>query len=144
MKGDIRHQGIVENVTGNSVRVRIVQTSACAQCHISGKCGASESKVKKVDVYTSEARSLSIGDSVTVVAAGRSGLLAVVLSSVVPLLTVIIVLAAVLAATDNEAAAALCGTASLIPYYIILYLLRDKISRKVAFRLEDESFSSSP
>lgn len=136
MDGGIKHQGIVENVSGDCVRVRIIQTSACAQCQISGRCSAAESKEKMIDVYTAEGGSLHKGDSVTVVATNRSGLVAVMLSSVIPLLVVIAVLAATLAATGNEAAAALCGIASLMPYYIILYALRGKISRNVAFRLE--------
>lgn len=137
MKGGIKHQGIVEDVSGDCVRVRIVQTSACAQCHVSGRCSAAESKVKTVDIYAAEGGSLHKGDSVTVVATNRSGLAAVALSYVIPLLVVLATLAATLAATGNEAAAALFGIASLVPYYAILYALRGKISRNVAFRLEN-------
>lgn len=136
MNSDIKHQGIVDEIAENCVKVRIVQTSACASCNISSHCSASESKEKVVDVYTTDTGSLQKGDTVTVVAAGRTGLIAVALSAVIPLMIIIVVLAAVLAATADEAAAALCGIASLIPYYIILYALRDKISRRVSFRID--------
>jgi len=136
MNDSIKHQGIVDEIRGNHVSVRIVQSSACAQCQISGRCSAAESKEKVIDVFTSEAARLRKGSSVTVVAASRTGLLAVVLCAVVPLLVVIAALAVILAATGDEAAAALGGIASLIPYYIILYLLRDRIGAKVAFRVE--------
>lgn len=136
MDNSIKHQGIVEEVSKGCVRVRIVQTSACAQCHISGHCSASESKVKIINVYTTEETSLHEGDSVTVVATNKSGFIAVILSAVLPMFIVIAGLATVLALTENEATAALCGIASLLPYYIILYALRGKISRSVSFRLD--------
>ena len=38
--------------------------------------------------------------------------------------------------TGNEGLSALCGLAALIPYYIILYLCRDRIRRQLTFYLE--------
>lgn len=137
MSDDIKHQGLIDAVAGNHVSVRIVQSSACAQCQISGRCGAAESKEKVIDVFTPETSRLHEGDSVTVVASGRVGFMAVLLCAVVPLCLVLLVLAAMIFLTGNEAVAALGGIASLIPYYIILYLLRERIGTKVAFRLEN-------
>ena len=47
----IKHRGIVENIEGSHVRVRIVQTSACSACSVKGHCNASESKEKLIDVF---------------------------------------------------------------------------------------------
>ena len=38
MADSIKHQGIVENISGAHLQVRIVQTSACAACSIKGHC----------------------------------------------------------------------------------------------------------
>lgn len=48
----IKHRGIVENIEGSHVRVRIVQTSACSACSVKEHCNASESKEKLIDVLT--------------------------------------------------------------------------------------------
>lgn len=137
MNGNIRHQGIIDKIGKNGVQVRIVQSSACSSCQMSGRCNASESKVKMIDVPTfGKEGTLHVGDDVMVVATQRSGLVAVVLSAVVPLILIILALTLLLCLTGNEALAALGGISSLIPYYIILYLLRDKISRSVSFHIE--------
>ena len=132
MNKDIKHCGVVEDMDAGRTRVRIVQSSACASCKVAGRCHASESKEKTVDVLGDYTGRCSVGDSVTVVVSHRAGMFAVVLSAVVPLAVVIAVLAAVLA----EPAAALAGLLSLIPYYILLYLLRGRISSRLTFRIE--------
>lgn len=137
MKSKIKHLGIVDNIDGGCVRVRIVQSSACAACHAAGKCNAAESKVKMVDVRTDDTSGLHEGDTVTVSADSGTGTLAVMVCAVMPLVVLVAVLAMVLATTGNEAAAALSGIAALIPYYIMVYLMRGKISEKVVFRLEE-------
>ena len=42
----IRDRGIVENISGSHLQVRIVQTSACASCSIKGHCSSSDTKEK--------------------------------------------------------------------------------------------------
>lgn len=136
MTNNVRHSGIVHSVEGDCIKVRIVQTSACASCKISGRCSASESKDKIVDVYDSGNVDLNVGDDVWVVASQSTGFFAVLLSSVIPLFVLIVVLAAVLVITGNEAFAALTGLCSLIPYYIIIYMLREKIRTRLSFHIE--------
>ena len=59
--------------------------------------------------------------------------------SVVAVVCVVMVgvLVVVLRLTDNEGAAALSALGSLIPYYFLLWILRDRISRQVSFELEE-------
>ena len=66
------------------------------------------------------------------------GFLAVLLSSVIPLFLLIAVLASVLAATSSEAWAALASLGALVPYYLILYILKDKIRSRLSFKIEHE------
>lgn len=136
MNKDIRHSGVVENVTAELTRVRILQSSACASCKVASRCHASESKEKTVDVIGDYTKQCSVGDSVVVVASQRAGMFAVTLSSVVPLALVMAVLVTVLLITGSEPLAAVSALLSLIPYYILLYLLRGKISSRLTFRIE--------
>ena len=60
----IKHRGIVENINGFHIRVRIVQTSACSACSVKGHCNASESKEKLVDVFDTKASSYRVGEEI--------------------------------------------------------------------------------
>ena len=67
MANTIRHQGIVENINGSHLKVRIVQTSACASCSVKGHCTSADTKEKLIDVTDINAASNQAGDRVWVV-----------------------------------------------------------------------------
>ena len=50
MSQKISHSGVVESILDGCVKVRIIQTSACAACKVASHCNAAESKVKIVDI----------------------------------------------------------------------------------------------
>lgn len=134
--GRIRHSGVVEAVTKTGVRVRIVQTSACASCKISGHCNASESKTKYVDVKTSAAYDLKVGDQVTVSASQAVMAKALLLSFGVPFVVLVGVLAAVYTSTGNDVLSGGVAILSLLPYYLLLYCLRNRVGRSVVFTID--------
>ncbi len=136
MNKKIKHVGVVDEVDGDRIKVRIVQSSACSSCKAAGYCNSSESKEKIVDVYDKNALNLSTGDKVIVVASQRNGYFAVVLTSVIPLIILVVVLTACIFITDNEATSALISLCALIPYYFVIYLLREKIRDKLSFYIE--------
>lgn len=136
MSNKIKHSGVVENILGDSVQVRIVQTSACAACKVVGYCNASESKEKLVDVYHADTRNLRVGDVVTVTASTQVAAQALLLGFGLPFVVLVAVLIAVLLITGNEGAAALSGLAALVPYYAVLFLFRNRIRDKLSFSIE--------
>lgn len=136
MTNSIKHSGIVESVEDGCVKVKIVQTSACSSCKIAGHCSASESKDKIVEVYDKTLDGLKVGDSVVVIASQRTGMLSVLLSSVIPLVILVAVLFFMIPLTENEVLSALTSIGALIPYYLVLYLMRDKIRSKLSFGIE--------
>ena len=71
MSTKISHSGVIESMEGNSVHVRIVQTSACAACKVAGYCNAAESKEKIVDVTPVDISLYKVGQVVTVSASGQ-------------------------------------------------------------------------
>lgn len=83
MADTIRHQGIVENINGTHLQVRIVQTSACASCSIKGHCSSADTKEKLIDVID-ESSSYQPGDRVWVVGELSMGVMAVLLAFVFP------------------------------------------------------------
>ena len=136
MSNKIKHSGVVENIMGDSVQVRIVQTSACAACKVAGYCNASESKEKLVDIYHADTRNLKVGDVVTVTASTQVAAQALLLGFGLPFVVLVAVLIAVLLITGNEGAAALSGLGALVPYYAVLFLFRNRIRDKLSFSIE--------
>ena len=137
MDTKISHSGIVESIKEGCVQVRILQTSACAACKVAGHCHASESKEKIVDVLNvHDASRLKVGDNVTVCASRHVANRALLLGFGLPLLLLVSVLLIALKLLSDEGLAALTALLALLPYYVLLYLLRDKIRQKMAFFIE--------
>lgn len=137
MNDNIRHAGIIDSIEDGIVRVRILQTSACAACKVARHCNASESKEKLVDVTQADGRTWKVGDAVTVCASRKAVSHAMLLAFATPLMLMVVTLVVVLLLTGNEATAGLSSLAVLIPYYIALWLLRNLIGRKISFHIVD-------
>ena len=131
----IKHRGIVENINGFHIRVKIVQTSACSACSVKGHCNASESKEKIIEVPDNSGK-FHINEEVQLCGQSSLGLQAVLLAFVFPL---IIVFAAIVTGTSmqwEETTSGLTGLLLLVPYYCILYFLRDKLKKRFIFTLK--------
>ena len=136
MSNKISHLGVVDSIEGNCVKVRIIQTSACAACKVATHCTASESKVKMVDVFGCDTAKYKAGQEVVVSASREVANRAILLGFGLPLLLLIGVLLMVLRWTGDEGMAALASLAALLPYYIVLWLLRDSIGQRVSFQID--------
>ena len=137
MSQKISHTGVIERIENDSMKVRIVQTSACAACKVASHCNAAESKVKIVDVFGCDTTNYSTGQEVTVWASKDVADKALLLGFGVPFLLLVCVLMIALRFSDNEGLAALLALGSLVPYYFALWLLRDRIQRGISFHIEE-------
>ena len=136
MSTKISHSGVVESIGYDCVHVRIVQTSACAACKVAGYCNAAESKEKVVDVYCSDSKRYKAGQQVIVSTSGQVAVRALLLGFGMPFVVLITVLFVVLQLTDSEGMAALCAIGALVPYYGLLWLMRDRVRQKLVFSIE--------
>ena len=135
----IKHKGVVEKVDDSHVVVRIVQTSACSSCSAKGLCNASESKEKFIDVYGVSSK-YNKGDEVTVCGTTSMGMHAVFLAFGIPLLILLIVLFVTMRITDGDALlSASVGMVAIVPYYLIIYLCREKLSKSFSFYIESNN-----
>ena len=137
MSNKLSHPGVVDSIEGDCVKVRIVQTSACAACKVAAHCNASESKEKLVDVFGCDTAKYATGQEVVVSASREVANRALLLGFGLPLLLLIGVLLMVLRWTGDEGMAAMASLGALVPYYIVLWLLRDSIRQQVSFRIEE-------
>ncbi len=136
MSNKIKHNGVVDGVEEGCVRVRILQSSACSACKVAAHCNASETKEKIIEVQVADADRYQQGDSVIVVADTAVGFRASLYGYLLPLILMVVSLVAVLKITQSEGYAAMSALGILIPYYIGLYLLRNKLRNKLSFSLE--------
>jgi sigma-E factor negative regulatory protein RseC len=132
MQNTIEHQGVIISIDGKVAHVKIEQTSACASCHVKSVCGASEKSEKIIDANLMDA-SLKIGDQVTVIGQKSLGIQAILLAYVLPFVLIVVILFFANIFTTNELVIGTCALASLIPYFAVLRLMRNKIQAKFQF-----------
>ena len=132
----IKHLGIVENIQGSHLSVRIVQTSACAACSVKGHCSSADSKDKIIDIIDTAAASYQVGENVMVVGETSMGMMAVVLAFIIPFVLLIFSLFLFMALMENELYSALLSLAILIPYYFILWLNKTRLKQKFSFTIK--------
>ena len=138
MNDKISHSGTIESIVDGCVKVRILQTSACAACKVASHCNAAESKVKIVDVMdVTDTSSLKVGDEVIVSASRHVANRALLLGFGFPFLILVGVMVMVLWLTSNEGIAAISGLIALAPYYGVLFLFRNRIRQRLSFTLDN-------
>ena len=132
----IKHLGIVENIQGSHLSVRIVQTSACAACSVKGHCSSADSKDKIIDIIDTAAASYQVGENVMVVGETSMGMQAVALAFIIPFVLLIFTLFLFMALIENELYSALLSLAVLVPYYYILWLNKTRLKQKFSFTIK--------
>lgn len=132
----IKHLGIVENIQGSHLSVRIVQTSACAACSVKGHCSSADSKDKIIDIVDTAAASYKVGEQVMVIGEMSMGMMAVVLAFIIPFVLLIFSLFLLMALLENELYAALLSLAVLVPYYFILWLNKTRLKQHFSFTIK--------
>ncbi|HRY99816.1 MAG TPA: SoxR reducing system RseC family protein [Bacteroidales bacterium] len=131
----IEHPGVVAEIRGNTISVRILSVSACASCHAKGACRMAEMEEKHIEVEHPDPQSLHIGQTVTLSMVERSGHRAVILAYALPFAAMLATLILVGTVSDHQALAGLAALGILVPYYLILYLFRRRLSRYSTFRI---------
>ena len=129
----IKHDGIVIAVNSDgTVRVRIVQTSACASCKAKAMCASAESKEKEILAIGDGL--LAVGDEAEVMVQQKMGWKAILLAYMLPFLVMMAVVAignGLLCIREE-----IIGTAALCAmgvYYIVLGFFKDKIQKDFSF-----------
>ncbi|HOW30690.1 MAG TPA: SoxR reducing system RseC family protein [Bacteroidales bacterium] len=135
MKADISHEGTITSITDKVVRVQIVSQSACSSCRAKGMCAAFDMSEKEVEVKNDHKYALKAGDHVDLVMTQTMGNKAVVLGYFLPFLLVLLTLI-ITSQFMGELYAGLVSLAVLAPYYLLLYLLKDRLSNTFDFRVK--------
>ena len=136
MSSKVTHEGIIEAIDNRHISVRIIQQAACASCKVASHCNASDTKVKMVDVYA-DSSNLAVGQKIVVSTSGSAVKNALLIGFLFPLFMMIflIVFSKFLGKADDVTA--LLALGSLVPYYIGVWLFRNKIEQKITFHIDE-------
>lgn len=136
MSGNISHDGMITGIDGNCINVRILQSSACSSCQAKSLCRVSESKEKDVQVYVANSDGYAVGQQVRVIATEKQGWKAVLIAFVIPLALLMAMLVGSQVFHASETASALMALGILVPYYLVVALMRDRIKGMMGFGIE--------
>ena len=137
----IKHEGIISSFEGDIAKVRLVNISACASCHVKSVCSLSEADQKVVDVMAKNV-TMATGDKVTVSFNESLGIKALFFGYILPFMVMMVAFLATWAASHSEVYAGLAALFILIPYYLILALYRRSLQQSFAFHLEKQDTMS--
>ena len=136
MENRISHEGIVTKIDNENIEVKILSQSACVSCNIKSACNMSEMQEKIITIPAPKDKNLSIGDNVKISMRIGQANKAVVFAYIIPLIILVSMIFILNALKLEEGINALISIGSLIPYYLILYLFRDKIKRKFEYEID--------
>lgn len=135
---NIVHEGLIKSIGQDTISIEINNNSMCDGCHAKQLCSSSESKIKIIEVIKPTNISFNIGDNVIIEGASSLGLKAVLLAYIIPLLFIVLVLLIGNYNNFSDGASGLLSIASLIPYYITLYICRNKLQRTLTFKIKQQ------
>ncbi len=136
----IQHPGIVESVHDAHLIVRVLSQSACGNCHSRAYCSMTDMQEKAIEVPRPMQQPFSPGQQVLVTLQENLGFRALFLGYLMPFLVLVGGVVAAMTAGADEAGAAITGIALMLPYYGLLYLLRDRIKRRFEFRIKPGTY----
>lgn len=132
----ISHEGIIAKITDDELEIKILAQSACAACHAKSACGMGEQAEKILTVPRPKDKDFILNQKVNVRMAIGQGNKAAVLAYLIPIVLLLAVLFVCLGLGINEGLSALISIVALVPYYIILYLKRDKLKKRFEYTIE--------
>ncbi len=132
------HPATVLHVSQGLVKVRVTQTSACASCAARAKCGLIDQKENIVNIPTRHWQQYHPGQTVTLLADSRNGLLAVLFAYILPALLLLATFIVLYTLHLSEILCATLTLAAIIPYLLILYLLRHRLHRQFQLTIQPQ------
>lgn len=127
----IYHEGVAEEVQGNTALVRFVQNSACGSCRLKAVCNPAEQQVRTVRACHDG--SVHSGDNVRVGVEESVAWLSILFSFVLPFLVVSTSFFTIYFQTGNDIVAGTVALAILPAYYLLVYFFRERLAGKVRF-----------
>jgi len=131
----VTHPGFIKVVESHRVEVSIISVAGCASCQIKGSCSISDTKVKSVWIEMADTTGYQAGQKVTIEMRQSMGTWAVLLGYVFPFVVLLAGLIVFIEAGLDQGLAGLMALGMLVPYYGLLYLMRNSLSKRFQYTL---------
>lgn len=123
----VKHEGIVSKISEKTITISLKGNVNCEGCKAQSACGVSDSNDKEIEVINST-QSFKINEPVDVLLKRELGLKAVFWAYVFPFILMFVVLVAT-SFFFKEWIAGLISLFVLIPYYLMLYISKDRFQK---------------
>ena len=130
----IEHEGVVKNIDDQNAIVNLVNVATCSSCHAKSVCAVSETDNKEITVATIP--HLKEGEKVTLSFNESMGPKALFLSYTLPFLVLFLALILAWNISGDELLSGLVALSTLVPYYLILSLFKNKLKRTFSFQIK--------
>ena len=134
---EITHQGVILKISKNKITVALKGNVNCEGCKAQSACGVSDSNDKEIEVFNTM-QSFQLNETVDVLLKRELGLKAVFWAYVFPFILMMIVLVST-SFFVKEWIAGLLSLFILLPYYLMLYVLKGTFQK--AFQVSILKFS---
>ncbi len=132
----VTHSGTVRKIEKNKAEISVISKASCVSCSLNNVCSVSDMKEKIIEVELSQVAQYNEGDSVVVEMKQSYGTWAVVLGYLFPFFVLFLGLIMFLHFGLNQGLSGILAIALLIPYYSILYLLRDFFKKRFRYHIQ--------
>jgi sigma-E factor negative regulatory protein RseC len=132
---EIKHQGIIRQITDDFYFVSVERTAACHGCAAKGFCNISTNKSETIPVQRLPHQNFCIGDEVTLSLAEKMGWKALFYGYGLPFLALIAGIIIAAAINLPQGAIGLIGLGLLTLYYVVFSFFRKKIDRQFSFKI---------
>lgn len=132
---DIRHLAKVIDIKDNTLYLRVMRSDACSICAAKNFCGMQKESENIITIEDTQASEFNIGEEVDICLSLASSAKAVIYGYILPLilLLVAIILSKTLGYSDFNSG--ISGIIVLIPYYFVLFLMRNKMKSDFKFKI---------
>lgn len=127
--------GIVESIGDSYLKVQIHNDSACSTCYSKGVCTSLGSGDRIIEVEFDKTKEVLPGDKVDIQMVSSQGWIAILVGYIIPFILLITTLL-IASNYTGEATSALMALGILIPYYCILFMVRNKMKKYFRFTLK--------
>lgn len=133
----IDHQGVVTSIDAahNTVMVRVDDEGECGSCPAAALCSGHIDPANLVKIITPHAGLYRKDDIVTVRGTERMHHRAIMYATVLPCIILVAVMVGVYIISHSQLAAALCGLGTMILFFLILWVARNRVEHEFTFEI---------
>lgn len=132
---DIRHRGVVFNISGRRIDVAVKPEEACGACKAKSVCAVGNEGERIVSVMSEVPAMYSVGEEVEVSTGKAMGIKAVVYAYIFPFFIMFVLLLGLVEFGASEPVAGLSALGAVAVYYIVLSFFRKKVERTIIFKI---------